>query len=453
MRKQVLVFVAVCTTLATSTLDAAVGLELGTHEAARSARRHRADRLLLVVREDIRSRRSVSSNDELSGLEQQLARLLKAERQVTAVTSSEVRDVARQNRARRAMTTREAQGFLEQADAEAVLSLDYRRSRSGFSARLTLLDENSVLFQEMIQLREAPEFDETQPLDSEKQNSDEVDSKKKPASDGASKSPASLLPPGVKPPMKPGPSALKVTKRAQAGIPARTLPAGRTANRTPPFPVATAGITERRTERTADPESSEGGTPERDRSPRRSESEGEGRGPRRPDGNGRENGKRRNSEGEGQRRETETESEEADRPAPVDPRSLSQIARGIVGFASRNIGNKVGDGDCWDLAMEAMRAAGAEPPRGYTFGQEIPLNEIRFDEPGFYVTMGTPNHTAIVSSVGTRRTFILQQNFDGQRFVTTFDLDFNNMTRGQVQAYRPQPRGSVPVSSQTRRRN
>ena len=83
-------------------------------------------------------------------------------------------------------------------------------------------------------------------------------------------------------------------------------------------------------------------------------------------------------------------------------------------------------------------------------GTEIPLQSIqpgdilqfttaRFDEPGYWAIMGTPNHTAVVYSLGDR-TFILHQNVGGKKNVQTFDLDFDNLTSGRVQAFRPVPR-------------
>ncbi|MDA1165401.1 MAG: hypothetical protein O3B13_20065, partial [Planctomycetota bacterium] len=87
---------------------------------------------------------------------------------------------------------------------------------------------------------------------------------------------------------------------------------------------------------------------------------------------------------------------------------------------------------------------------GYTFGTPVPLEEIqpgdilqftsaRFDEPGYWTIMGMPNHTAVVHAVGDTRAFILQQNFDGKRYVTTYDLNLNNLTSGSIEAFRPVP--------------
>ncbi len=131
--------------------------------------------------------------------------------------------------------------------------------------------------------------------------------------------------------------------------------------------------------------------------------------------------------------------------------AAGEINKAIVRFAVGQLGRQVGNGECWTLAAEALRAAGAEPPRVYDFGQEIELDDVtpgdilqftsaRFDNPnGSYYIMGAPNHTAIVYTVTGDQVFLLHQNF-GTRTVTTLDINFNNMTSGEVQAYRAIPR-------------
>ena len=97
-----------------------------------------------------------------------------------------------------------------------------------------------------------------------------------------------------------------------------------------------------------------------------------------------------------------------------------------------------------------MQAAGAKRPDGYIFGDEIALRDMRpgdilqfttarFDEPGYYAVMGAPNHTAVVYSIAGDRVFMLHQNFNGKKTVSTFDVNFANMTSGQVKAYRARP--------------
>ncbi len=133
--------------------------------------------------------------------------------------------------------------------------------------------------------------------------------------------------------------------------------------------------------------------------------------------------------------------------APVD---IPAINRRIVQFAVDNLGEQVGNGECWTLAAEALAFAGAQPPNMYDFGQEIDLDDIipgdilqftsaRFDIERGYILMGTPNHTAIVYSFAGDDTIILQQNF-GTRTVTVMGINFDDMTEGTVQAYRALPR-------------
>ncbi|MFO0964999.1 MAG: hypothetical protein U0793_05335 [Gemmataceae bacterium] len=54
----------------------------------------------------------------------------------------------------------------------------------------------------------------------------------------------------------------------------------------------------------------------------------------------------------------------------------------VLQYAESRLGQLVGRGECWDLANEALAAAGAKQPgrdgfAAYTFGAEIPLSSIR----------------------------------------------------------------------------
>jgi len=134
---------------------------------------------------------------------------------------------------------------------------------------------------------------------------------------------------------------------------------------------------------------------------------------------------------------------ESPRPGGVIP----ELNRKIVAFAVNNLGRRVGDGECWTLAAEALKQSGAQPPRGYVFGRAISLKEAspgdilqfktaRFETARERKLLGTPNHTAIVYATRDGKTFVLHQNF-GSKKVTTLDLDFQNLVSGSVIAYRP----------------
>ncbi len=112
-----------------------------------------------------------------------------------------------------------------------------------------------------------------------------------------------------------------------------------------------------------------------------------------------------------------------------------------------NLGRRVGDGECWTLAAQAMKQSGAQPPRGYVFGRTISLKDAnpgdilqfksaRFETARERKLLGTPNHTAIVYATRDGKTFVLHQNF-GSKKVTTLDLDFQDLVSGSVIAYRP----------------
>ena len=129
----------------------------------------------------------------------------------------------------------------------------------------------------------------------------------------------------------------------------------------------------------------------------------------------------------------------------------------VLAFARKNLGTQVGNGECWTLAADAMRAAGAGRPDRYVFGRELEPDEpiapgdvLHFDavkvvEGRRTLTLGSPNHVAVVSQVlGPNRVKILHQNFGGKRTVMELDLNLAAMTEGKTKIYRVQPREPEP---------
>jgi len=125
----------------------------------------------------------------------------------------------------------------------------------------------------------------------------------------------------------------------------------------------------------------------------------------------------------------------------------------ILAFALSHLGEQVGNGECWTLAAEALKAAGAEPPRGYKFGDPVDLDKLLpgdilqftsavFEEPNIIKYFGFPNHTAIVYKVEGSRIHILQQHVGDTKVVMFGDVDLSTKTSGDVEAYRARPRGS-----------
>ena len=125
----------------------------------------------------------------------------------------------------------------------------------------------------------------------------------------------------------------------------------------------------------------------------------------------------------------------------------------VLAFARKNLGVQVGNGECWTLAADAMRAAGAGRPDRYVFGRELEPDEpiapgdvLHFDavkivEGRRTLTLGSPDHVAVISQVlGPNRVRILHQNFGGKRTVMELDLNLAAMTEGKTKIYRVQPR-------------
>lgn len=372
----------------TAAATASVAMELAVHEAARAARRENLNKLLIVVRESSRSADDGEIDGVLRAVEKMALDSLRKEKDVDGIVDRKVRQAAARIRARADMKPGEIPRYtsLTDAKADAVLSIDYR-NRGGVSVQVTLLDDRHVYFTESVDLDQRPDPIPEYLKDekSEKKTNDTPESDKPSESKGKEKD-KKPTEDGIK--LAPGSESIKGTggKVRRSRIESRNVRSTSQQQRQDKSVTEGASVA----------------------------ATSQDQAPRKP-------------------------------PGPI-----TEIQRDVVNFAADNIGRKIGRGECWDLADQALRAAGAEPPKGYTFGTPVPLDEIqpgdilqftaaRFDEPGYWTIMGMPNHTAVVHAVGDTRAFILQQNFDGKRYVTTYDLNLNNLTSGRLEAFRPVP--------------
>lgn len=126
----------------------------------------------------------------------------------------------------------------------------------------------------------------------------------------------------------------------------------------------------------------------------------------------------------------------------------------ILNFVNTKINKKVGRGECWDLAAEALNASGAKWDGKFKFGKEInsdldsvyPGDIIQFKgvktkymENGIKYTENMTQHTAIIYSVKGKGVFDLaHQNthFSGKK-VGISELDLKNIVKGKYIIYRP----------------
>jgi hypothetical protein len=140
-------------------------------------------------------------------------------------------------------------------------------------------------------------------------------------------------------------------------------------------------------------------------------------------------------------------------------KNLPELNRKVLEFAKENNGKKVGDGECWTLAAEALKAAGAREPMKTSkpavdgeyhitdFGRKlegqekiVPGDIVQFEKAKVVngkTTWFLPHHTAIVYSTQGRKLTLIHQNYNEKRFVFVFPLDLAGLREGTMEVYRP----------------
>jgi hypothetical protein len=126
----------------------------------------------------------------------------------------------------------------------------------------------------------------------------------------------------------------------------------------------------------------------------------------------------------------------------------------VTGFVKSKISQRVGRGECWDLAAEALNSAGAAWDKKYGFGRVVnpsaeciyPGDIIQFNGvkvkyqkgPYLYEEM-MDRHTAVIYEVKSETLFtVAEQNTSaGGRKVTLNPLDLKHIVSGKVRIYRP----------------
>jgi hypothetical protein len=133
---------------------------------------------------------------------------------------------------------------------------------------------------------------------------------------------------------------------------------------------------------------------------------------------------------------------------------LPPVNAKVLKFVESRLGEQVADGDCWKLADHALAAAKAKRPGRNGYGPYVfgrPLKSIHAALPGDVVQFvetefvsaergryEMSRHTAVVAAVHGTKLEILHQNWNGRRRVSKLQLDFADLSTGQVTFYRPQ---------------
>lgn len=143
--------------------------------------------------------------------------------------------------------------------------------------------------------------------------------------------------------------------------------------------------------------------------------------------------------------------------AQKDCGETPELNKKIVALADAELNKKVGTGECWDLAQLVLDGSGAEWNGLDDFGKLIDHKKeciyagdiIQFEnvkiewEDGKYTYVETmKHHTAVVHKAEEDGTIILIHQNTGQhgRKVGTTVFRINNMEKGKIYVYRPQPK-------------
>ncbi|MEO6305714.1 MAG: hypothetical protein ABIP51_21365 [Bacteroidia bacterium] len=134
--------------------------------------------------------------------------------------------------------------------------------------------------------------------------------------------------------------------------------------------------------------------------------------------------------------------------------STPVLNKQIIAFVKTKIGKKVGKGECWDVAAEALNSTGAKWDGSYVFGKEVNYKKdcvfpgdimqfegitLKYDMDGKHYMEKMAHHTAIVYEVKGREEFVLADQNTGRsgKKVGLSPFNFVDITKGKFKIFRP----------------
>lgn len=138
----------------------------------------------------------------------------------------------------------------------------------------------------------------------------------------------------------------------------------------------------------------------------------------------------------------------------VQDTAIPGLNQRVVDFAKSKMGKKVGAGECWDLAAEALNTAGARWDGLYGFGELVdwrtaevhPGDIVQFENVDIERREGATvrrerygHHTAVIMDVRDKGDYVIaHQNMQGiGRKVGLGDLVMGHVRGGKLLFYRP----------------
>ena len=134
--------------------------------------------------------------------------------------------------------------------------------------------------------------------------------------------------------------------------------------------------------------------------------------------------------------------------------NIPEMNKQIIDFVKTNLGKKVGNGECWDLAADALNKINAKWDGKQNFGKEInylkncvyPGDIVQFEgvklnyeiDKKIYVE-SLLHHTAIIYEVKEKGNFIIadQNTRESGKTVGTHAFEVKSITKGTFKIYRP----------------
>ena len=126
----------------------------------------------------------------------------------------------------------------------------------------------------------------------------------------------------------------------------------------------------------------------------------------------------------------------------------SPTARKIVAFAEANIGNAVGDGECWGLVNLAYRSAGIRHRGGRVWGRRVnwqkegvrPGDIIEYENARYPFAYTDANHTSIILKVVDKDSVLVaHQYWNDIKRVSTTEIPLTYLRAGKQTIYRYEP--------------
>jgi len=133
---------------------------------------------------------------------------------------------------------------------------------------------------------------------------------------------------------------------------------------------------------------------------------------------------------------------------------IPDLNKQLIGFVKTTINTRVGRGECWDLAAEALNHCNARWDKKFAFGKLVdPKKEcvyagdimqfegvtVRYEKNGYFYEDIMDRHTAIIYAIKDDGEYVMAEQNTSQagRKVALHPLNLKNVIQGRYRIYRP----------------